>query len=152
MFPIMFMYVYITYTNVLVNIESIKEYRVDQSLSQAMRDMPEMDASAQLCAFSIVYLDGSHYELLHVVPATNDVQVDWLTGLQILTLRYCHTRHEEESLVLKEQENVWLRRQWKLADKDGNQRISLSEFTRICQQMNMSLSKQDIKQHFLVSS
>ncbi|KAI9595044.1 PLC-like phosphodiesterase [Syncephalis fuscata] len=114
-----------------------------------MRDLPEMDAPTRLRAFSIVYLKGSRYESLHIIPTTSDVQVDWLTGLQILAHRYCHQHHDDETTTLKEQENVWLGRQWKLADKDNNEKLSLSEFTRICQQMNMALSQKELKLRFV---
>ncbi|RKP10273.1 PLC-like phosphodiesterase [Thamnocephalis sphaerospora] len=130
-----------------INVESITEYRVGEYLPAEVLKHPKLDEVAKLRAFSIVYMEHSRCESLYLVPLDTEDQVDWLTGLRVLVMRYCHQDKENETTV-REREHVWLRRQWTLGDRDQDGLMSLDEFVQICQRMNVSLSRKELKQHF----
>lgn len=126
-----------------IGFHTIVEIRVGQN-TQGFQVWRE--AMLEERAFSVIYLSNSKHKELNFVAPTNELCIQWVTGLHVLlTNRDSNSIHEFVGLP------EWLMDMWKSVDVDGNG-LKLDQITTLMKKLNFRLSQSELKSAFKQSN
>lgn len=91
------------------------------------------------CCFSVIYGDG--HKSLDLVAPNEKTAETWVNGLLQVVAQY-------KSVEYKHNYQIWLKKQFRKADKDFNKALSFSECLSLLKQLNIEVEEKDAKRLF----
>lgn len=130
-----------------VIMENIKEIRSGPE-TRYYREQFRISSDKEPLWITIVYTTEAKYKTLHLVAFTPDVFRLWNTTLRRL---FAFRQGLLSGLgSMERKDDVWERQYWKDTDTSGDHRADFDEIERMCRRLNISSSRADLLNVFMV--
>lgn len=128
-------------------IENIKEIRSGEE-TRYYREQFRITAEKEPLWITIIYTSAAKYKTLHLVAFTPSVFELWNTTLRRL---FAFRQYLLSGLgSVESRENTWEKQYWKDTDTSGDHKADFGEIERMCRRLNISSSKADLLNVFMV--
>lgn len=131
-----------------VVIENIKEIRSGAE-TRYYREQFRIPSDQESLWLTIIYTSFSQYKTLHLVAFTPDVFRLWDTTLRRL---FAFRQYMLSGLgSIESKDSMWEKQYWKDTDTSGDHLADFDEIERMCRRLNISASKPNLLNIFMVS-
>lgn len=133
----------------IVPIENIKEIRTGIN-ARYHRAQYGFSEEAENRWITLIYVLDGEYKTLHILADTKEVFTAWETAITKL-----HSIRQGLMKGLGQTETrqaVWERQYYKAADKNGDQKLDVSDVEELCKRLNINIKTEELRKLFVVCS